>query len=409
MSGEPAGTVRATRRLKRLQLPDRTNADGVLVTELEDRVKAVAGAHKIDFDLTSVHTGAFPPPPYFLESTARAIREGRPGYTAIRGDLGVRTALAPRLESMLGVPVDPAGNLLLTAGTQAALFATFSVLVEAGDTVLVADPEYMCEERVARFFGADVRRVPFARRGPDASLDLDAVEQGLRDGARVLVFSNPHNPTGSVMSADSLSRLAELVVEADAWVIADELYARFVYDDGPMEHLIALPGMADRCVTCLGPSKTESASGFRVGALVGPPELLKMVARVVEITTIRAPAYAQYALEHWLTDEDQSFVNDYLTRYRHLRELTVERLGQVEGVTVQVPAATAWLFPDVSGLGRAEHEVVEALIKAGVLVMLGSSFGPAGEGCLRMAFGHHEQSWPGALDRIAETLDGLRR
>jgi aspartate/methionine/tyrosine aminotransferase len=197
------------------------------------------------------------------------------------------------------------------------------------------------------------------------------------------------------------------VVAADGWVVADEVYSRFVYD-GRATHLRAVPGMRERCVTALGPSKTESASGFRIGVLVAPPELVDAVTEVVEITTVRAPAYAQYALARWM-DRDDEFVRGRVAAYRRLRDLTVARLSEVEGLGVGEPAATAWLFPSIAGLGRSEREVIEALIRRGVLVMPGSSFGPAGAGHVRMCFGQDEAGWPAVLDRMVDTFDGLRR
>lgn len=394
-------------RIARLHLPGRGAGSEPSIVAVEDRLSAFASKHSIEHDLTSASTSAFPPPPYFLDGVVAAVRDGRPGYTSLRGDHGVREALAPSLSRLLGTEVDPA-EVVLTAGTQGGLFATLAALVDDGDRVLIADPEYLCTERVAQFLGARVIHVPFTRLGRDGALDLDVVERGLREGARVVAFSNPHNPTGTVIGADALAELAELVIAADAWVLADELYARFVYDDGPVPHMAAIPGMRERCVTALGPSKTESASGFRIGVLVGPTGLLDEVTRVVEITTVRAPAYAQYALEPWLRDDD-AFVRERVDVYRRLRDVTVERLSRVEGVAVSSPAATAWLFPDLSGLGRSEEEIVQALIEAGILVMPGTSFGPAGGGHVRLCFGQHEATWPSVIDRVADVLDGLRR
>lgn len=400
--------MKTTRRIARLPIPERTGPHGLNRGQLEQRVRGAGAKARIEHDLTSAHTGAFPPPPYFADGVVESVAAGRPGYTSLRGDGGVRAALAPRLSKMLGVPVDPETEIALTAGTQAGLFAAMGALVERGDTILVADPEYLCDERVARFFAATVERIPFAKLGEDASLDLDAIEAGFRDGARVLVFSNPHNPTGSVLSRASLERIAELAVEHDAWVIADELYGRFIYDGRPNVHLAALPGMAERCITALGPSKTESASGFRIGVMVGPAAAIDAITAVTEITNVRAPAYSQYALERWL-DDDDAFVRGYLDRYRALREITIAGLAQVEGLIAPSPPATAWLFPDVGALGSNDLEATEALMHAGILVMPGGSFGPAGDTCVRMCFGQPEETWPAAVERIAEVFESLRK
>jgi aspartate/methionine/tyrosine aminotransferase len=376
------------------------------LTELEAEVSAYAARHVIEHDLTSASTVAFPPPPSFLDDFNRAIRAGRSGYTEVRGSASVRELLAPRLSKMLGVEVDSERNLVLTAGTQAGLFATLAVLAQSGDSVLLADPEYLCDARAVAFFGAEPVYVPFARVGANAALDLDIIEQGLRDGARVVMFSNPHNPTGSVLAPDFLRRLSELLLDADAWVLADELYARFVYEEAQFTHFASIPGMWERTVTALGPSKTESGSGFRIGVLVCPERLAPMLSSVIELMTIRAPAYSQYALEHWLCGDEES-VRSRVATYLTLRDVSVARLSKVKGLDVRVPAATGWLFPDISQLASSELETVESLIDAGVLVTPGASFGPSGAGCFRMSFGQDPTTWTEVVERIAEVLTSL--
>lgn len=398
---------RLASRIDRVRLPERTDDRGTNLPDLADQLARVEADHTIEHDLTAASTTAFPPPPYFIKGVEDAVRRGLPAYTPLRGDLGVRRLLAERLREPFGSPVDPGTEMLLTTGTQLGLFAALSAVVEVGDEVMIADPEYLCDEPLARFMDARVRRIPFTRTGADATLDLEAVEAGFRAGAKVLLFSNPHNPTGSVMTAGTLNRLAEIVVEADGLVIADELYSRFVYDTARATHLRSIAPMRERCITLLGPSKTESASGFRIGVLVAPPDLVEAMTHVIEITTVRAPAYAQYALARWMED-DQEFISRRVAAYRRLRDITVARLAQVEGLEVTTPAATAWLFPSIAGLGRSEREVTEALITGGILVMPGSPFGPAGAGHLRMCFGQDEATWPAVLDRMCEIFDALR-
>jgi hydantoinase/carbamoylase family amidase len=398
--------IRLARRARTLRSRGRTDSAGRDVASLENDLAAFASRHRIDHDLTAADTAAFPPPSVYLDAIARAVRDGRPAYTALRGDIRVRGLLAPRLTELLGTPVEP-DEIVLTAGTQAGLFASLSALVERGAPVLVVDPDYLCHERLLQYAGADVRYVPFARTGAGAALDLDAVEAGFRAGACGIVFSNPHNPTGSIIGADTLASVARLAVGANAWVVADELYTRFVYDHAPLVHMAALPEMNGRCVTAIGPSKTESASGLRIGVIVAPAALAAEIGQIVEITTVRAPAYAQYALEHWLTDDEKT-VRDYLARYQQLRDIAVDRLSRIDGVTIRPPAATGWLFPDVSGLGRTDLGVVEALIDAAVLVMPGISFGPSGSGHLRISLAQPLETWPEVIDRVAKVLEQLK-
>lgn len=388
-------------RITRLGLPGR--ADGRALVDLEREVDEHARDHPV-LSLRHADTRRFPPPEWFQEALAKAVRDGKDAFTPCKGDQEALDALAGPIGSFLGVAVDPETELALTPGTQAAIYCALSALVEPNDLVLMPDPDYLSNERLLRYLGADVMHVPLERWGRSSSLDLDVLEDGLKRGARLLVLSHPSNPTGAIYSADCLHSIARLVVEYDARVLVDELYARLVYDRGTYEHLIALPGMAGRCITTLGPSKTESMSGYRIGCLIGPKDVVAAVSDVLDVTAIRAPAYAQHALTGWLSN-DADWVDQRVDEFRQLRDVTVSALGQVPGVETYVPQATAYLFPDVSNLGLSDAELAKRLVTgAHVLVNPGISFGPRGVGHFRMCFAQDEAVWPSVLERIAGVL-----
>src|SRR5690606_19454375 len=141
-----------------------------------------------------------------------------------------------------------------------------SSVVEEGDKVAMMDPDYLTNERMLRYLSAQPIRVPLLwEESQEDTIDFDALEAAFKGGARVFLFSNPNNPTGTVHSPAVIKRLAELAIRYNVFVIADQLYARLVYDNRPFLHLAAVPGMAERTVTLLGPSKTESMSGYRLG------------------------------------------------------------------------------------------------------------------------------------------------
>ena len=192
-------------------------------------------------------------------------------------------------------------------------------------------------------------------------------------------------------------------------VLVDELYSRLVYNERVFAHLAAEPGMLDRCITMLGPSKTESMSGFRLGVVVAPPDVIEAVEQTLAITALRAPAYAQHLLKYWLVD-DQRFLADRVRELDALREMTVESLRGVPGLHVPSPEGTAYVFPDASGMRVSDRELAMALRQeAGVIVSPGYQFGPAGTGHFRICFARDEQEWERALARIATCLAGFSR
>lgn len=395
---------RESRRLRATHLPERARYIGTSVREADLGLRLDGAGHGL-LDTTHFDTVRFPPPDWALETFTRAAGDGELAYTAYRGDDAVRRACAGPVSELLGVEVDPGRNLVLTAGTQSGLFTTLSALVDDGDTVALADPEYLFVERMLRFLGANVVRVGMID-GPDGpQLDLDALEEVARDGVKLLLTSNPNNPTGSVYTEATVRGLAGLAVRHDFLVVVDELYCRLVYPGVPFFHLAAQPGMAERTVTMLGGSKTESLSGYRIGVVVAPAEIVDAIEQVMAMTCLRAPAYAQHLLTHWLVD-DQEFVRRRVEELRAIRDLTVERLRQVEGLVVRPGNGTAYLWPDVSALGLSDVAVAGLLQReAGVVVSPGYQFGPSGIGRFRVCYARDEARWESALDRMVKALN----
>lgn len=396
-------------RMNQLAMEVRDEQLGRSMLAAERRLSKLADAREGLVSLTHADTVAFPPPADAARRYADAVRMGMNPFADFLGNVDVRDILAPRVSAFLGVPVDSRTELVLTAGTQNALFAVMTALVDDGDKVLLSDPDYMTMEKTLRFLGADVILLPARPAGSHAPwrMSLDDIEAGFRDGARLLVFSNPCNPTGTVYDAEFLAEIARLAVQYDGYVLVDELYSRLVYEPG-YTHLAAFPGMRDRCITTLGTSKTESMSGFRVGALVAPGEIVSVLQEIFEITALRASVYAQTALLGWLGPDD-ALIAERIETMRGLRDLTVARLREVPGLEVASPGGSAYLFP-ILDTELDDFEVAERLVAdAGVLVFPGLSFGPSGAGGFRLCFGQDPAAWPGILDRIVRTLTDLSR
>ena len=402
-------TPAVSRRVLRMHMPERAGQIGMSVREA-DRWLNLDGGGRGLLDTTHFDTVRFPPPAWAAGVIGEAVASGELAYTPYRGHPGVLDTLAATLGSVLGVPLSPAENLALTPGTQASLFATLSALVDEGDLVLAADPDYLFNERILAFLGARVQRVPVIRDdGAAPRLDLAALAQACEQRPKLLLFTNPSNPAGFAYDAGAIDAIAELAERWDFRVVVDSLYCRLVYEEAPFQHLIARPGMRDRCVTLLGPSKTESMSGYRVGVTVAPADGLEAIEPVLAAMSLRAPAYAQQLLSHWWTD-DLQFVAERIADLRALRELTLNMLRQGPYLRVHSPQATAYLFPDVSALGLPDQEVAARLQQdAKVVVSPGYQFGPAGVGHFRVCFARDEAQWEEALGRIVAVLSALGR
>ncbi len=389
-------------RIARLKLPGRA-AGAASVRDAD--LALIAQAPDGFLDTTHFDTVRFAPPPWAQEVFVAALRDGERAYSPYRGHADVRDAVAANVSALLGMEVDGARHVILTPGTQAGLLAAISSLADSGGTVALASPEYLFDERMLRFLDIEIARVPILI---DAGTpDLEALEAAFRNGARVFVFSHPSNPTGLVYSADTIGAIADLARKYDACVIADELYCRLVHGDTPFPHIAALPGMAERVVTLLGPSKTESLSGFRLGVAVAAPDLIDRMENVLSITALRAPAYAQSLLKHWLAD-DAGWLAARMVDFAALGKMTEAKLGRLPWLRMKLGAGTAYAWPDVSDLGRSSHDVATRLLtQAGVLVSPGYQFGPEHEGRFRVCYARNEAEWSDALDRMVDVLASM--
>jgi aspartate/methionine/tyrosine aminotransferase len=388
-------------------LPHYAEGYGGSVLELDRALGAVSGPADL-IDLTHGDTRAFPPPPVAAADLLQAVESGDEAYTAYRGSASLRARLAPRLAELLGRPVDPERELIVTPGTQGGLFIALSALLAPGDQVALPDPDYFMSERIVAYLGARARRLALDL-SEEGRLRIDPDELGAAAAARLLLLSHPNNPTGGVYDTATAEALADWVLAGDRFAVADQLYCRQLFPGAGFVHLGALPGMSERTVTLVGPSKTESMSGFRVGVAVGPAAAIDAMERVLAMASLRTTAHAQQALRHWL-DGDGEWIADRVCDHQRIRDRLVGSLRAVPGLRVASPLGSSYVFPDASGTawGRARagdraDALGIALKQAGVLINPGYQFGTGWPMSFRINF----SQGPERLERAAERIAGV--
>jgi aspartate/methionine/tyrosine aminotransferase len=374
------------------------------VLELDKALAAAPGPADL-IDLTHGDTRAFVPPAAAAADFAAAVTENTEAYTAYRGSASLRSVVAPRLSRLLGRPVDGASQVIVTPGTQGGLFTALSALISPGDRVALPDPEYFMSERIIAYLGGKAFRLPLSQDSHGRlSVSPDALTAAAAT-ADLLVLSHPNNPTGGVYTAKTVQALAELVTSSGMLAVVDQLYCRLTFAGTEYVHLSSLPGMAERTVTLLGPSKTESMSGYRVGVAVGPPPVIDAMERVLSLTSLRTGGYSQQVLRHWMADDD-AWLAERTAAHEAIRDDLVARLRAIPGVNVASPAGSSYVFPDASATaaGSNDHDLALALKAAGVLVSPGYQFGPSGRGRFRLNFSQDAGRLALAVDRIEAVL-----
>ncbi|WP_422367357.1 aminotransferase class I/II-fold pyridoxal phosphate-dependent enzyme [Pelagibius sp.] len=396
---------RVPNRIERLALPERLPSIGMSLRAAERELERNAGRHTGLLDLTYADTKRFPAPPWAIKSYVEAATSGGRSYTAYRGEEHVRSTVGASVGGLMGIPVDPKRELILTPGTQAALYTALAAVLEEGDKAIIADPDYLTNERLIRYFGAECIKLPL-RWEVDGrhTFDPDEMEAAFRQKPKVFLFSNPNNPTGTVHSEATLQQIAELAMRYDVLVIADELYSRLVYEGRNYFHLAAMEGIKARTISLLGPSKTESMSGYRLGVAVAPGDIVDRMEDVQSVSALRAPAYAQHTLLHWIRD-DQEFVARRVKEYQLLRDMAVDAFKDTNFIRASASHATSYIFPKLIGIGASDQEIALRLQDvAGVIVNPGYQSGERGRGHFRICFAQDEKIFANALDRIVSTL-----
>jgi aspartate/methionine/tyrosine aminotransferase len=398
--------------LRAAALDDYVAGYGDSVLELDRAVAAAPGPADL-IDLTHGDTRAFVPPASAAADLVAAVRDNDEAYTAYRGSESLRRGLAPRLAALLGRPVDPAAELIVTPGTQGGLFAALSALIGPGDAVALPDPDYFMSERIVAYLGARAVRLAL-EVAPDGRLSVAGRALAQAADARLLLFSHPNNPTGGVYAPDTIAALAEWVAGGDRLCIVDQLYCRQLFEGVEFTQLSALPGMAQRTVTLVGPSKTESMSGYRVGVAVAPGPVIDTMERVLAMASLRTTAYAQQVLRHWL-DGDGDWITRRAAEHQALRDSLVALLRGISGASVASPLGGSYVFPDVAGTawatanapanGSRRGDALAIALKAGgVLINPGYQFGRDAATRFRINFSQDAERLWEACARIERVL-----
>ncbi|WP_410093978.1 pyridoxal phosphate-dependent aminotransferase [Streptomyces sp. MS191] len=292
-------------------------------------------------------------PDEIREAAVRALREGHGNqYPPGPGVPELRTAVAEHQLKRYGLAYDPDAEVLVTAGATEAIAASLLALVEPGDEVIALEPYY--DSYAACIAMAGGTRVPVTLRPSEGRyvLDLDELRAAVTDRTRLILLNTPHNPTGTVLTRDELTAVAELASERDLLVVTDEVYEHLVFDDAEHVPIATLPGMRDRTVTIGSAGKTFSFTGWKVGWVTASPELTAAVRSAKQFLTYVASGPFQYAIAEALRLPDTYF-EDLRADLRAKRDLLSDGLAAA-GFEVYRPAGTYFVTTDIRPLGESD-------------------------------------------------------
>lgn len=355
----------------------------------------------------------FDPPQEIMDALAKAAYEGPHQYSITFGAENFREALARKQGRAIGRTIDPDKEIVVTCGGTEAMMCAMMTICNPGDKVMVFSPFYENYGADAILSGADPIYIPLVP--PEYHFDMSLVEKGFQDGAKAIIVCNPSNPCGKVFSREELMGIGELAVKYDAFVVTDEVYEHMVY--APYHHtcMASLPGMYEHTITCNSLSKTYFITGWRLGYLIGPEEVIEAAKKVHDFLTVGAAAPLQEAATVGL-NFPESYYTELLETYTKKRAYFLDGLDRI-GLKHNVPQGTYFALIDIQEFldlpqfaGDTDLEFCEWMIKnIGVAAVPGSSFFKEDVNHLiRLHFAREEATIDEALERLSKLKELLK-
>ena len=354
----------------------------------------------------------FDPPAEILDALARVAHEGPHQYSITFGAENFREALARKQSRAIGREIDPEKEIVVTCGGTESMMCAVMTICNPGDKIIVFSPFYENYGADAILSGAEPIYVPLVP--PEYHFDLSLVEEGFRQGAKGIIVCNPSNPCGKVFTREELMGIGQLVLQYDAFVITDEVYEHMVYAPNHHVCMASLPGMYEHTITCNSLSKTYSITGWRLGYLIGPEEVVEGAKKVHDFLTVGAPAPLQEAAVVGL-NFPQSYYDNLLETYTRKRQHFLDGLDRI-GLKHNVPQGTYFVLVDIQEFldlpqfaGYTDLEFCEWMIREiGVAAVPGSSFfrEPVNN-LIRLHFAREEATIDEAIRRLSRMADLL--
>ena len=363
----------------------------------------------LQYDAVNLSQGFpdFDPPQAILDRLAEVAHEGPHQYAITWGAQNFREALAKKQSHYMGRSIDPNSEIVATCGSTEAMMCAMMTVTNPGDKVIVFSPFYENYGADTILSGAEPIYVPLVP--PVFTFDPEVLEDAFRQHPKALVLCNPSNPCGRVFTREELQIIANLAEKYDTYVITDEVYEHIVYAPHTHTYFATLPGMWERTLSCSSLSKTYSITGWRLGYIIAPAEIIERAKKVHDCLTVGCAAPLMEAIMPALSF-GQDYYDELLAKYTHKKELFLKGLDTL-GIAHNDPQGAYYVLLDISAYGYdSDLQFCEDLAReVGVGAVPGSSFfrEPVNH-LIRMHFAKNDETLNEALTRL-ETMKKLKK
>jgi aspartate aminotransferase len=373
---------------------------------VNDKAKALQAA---GHDVIALAGGDpdFDTPDHITAAALASIEKGGTHYPApMKGVTPLLEAIAAKMERDNQICIDPRTDVVVTPGGKWGLFLALASIINPGDEILYLEPVWVSYPPMIILAGGVPVPVSLPAEN-NFQITADLIRAQISPNTKAIMINTPNNPTGRVLTPAELAAVAEVALEADLYVIADEIYEKLVFDGRSHISIGALPGMAERTLTVNGMSKAYAMTGWRLGWLVGPTNIMKVATRMNSQTVSSAAHFTMHAAVAALNGP-QDFIAYMRDSYQARRDFMVEALNEIEGVHCRSIEGAFYLFPSFPGSSKNSLELADALLdKAGVAGTPGVAFGRSGEGHVRFSIATAMEDLERAVERLAKVAAEL--
>ncbi|HWC96839.1 MAG TPA: pyridoxal phosphate-dependent aminotransferase [Candidatus Sulfopaludibacter sp.] len=372
------------------------------IRELAEIAMSMEGVLRLYFGESNL-----PTPDYIKEAAVRAMHEGFTFYTENAGLPSTRRALADYYRRMQGVELDPANEIVVTASGVQALNVCIRCTLDPGDEALILTPCWPNGSSIVTMANAIVHQIPHPLCGERYRVDFEALERAVTPRTRLLVYTSPSNPLGWVATLEEQQGLLDFARRHNLWLVADEVYDRLYYSGKylgePVPSILKLATREDAVAVVHSFSKSYCMTGWRLGYLIARRDMTAKATQLNEFIISHAPTFTQKAGETALADGEPELLR-MLTRMNENRDLCMEALSGMSGLTVPKPDGAFYLFPKVEGLTDSFAFCRRLLEETRVGLAPGVAFGAGGEGSVRICYAAERSILEPAMERLGKFL-----
>ena len=372
------------------------------IRELAEIAMSMDGVLRLYFGESNL-----PTPEFIKRAAVRAMAEGYTFYTENAGLPSLRRAIAAQYRRLHDVTIDPTSEIVVTASGVQALNVAIRCVLGPGDEALVLSPVWPNGASNVAMANAVARQVPHILCGDRYRVDFDALAAAVTPRTRVLIYTSPSNPLGWVASNGEQRQLLDIARSRDLWLIADEVYERIYYGGprpgSPSPSILSRASRGDAVIVIQSFSKSYCMTGWRLGWLVARQDVAAKATQLNEFIISHAPSFAQKAGEIALAEGEEELAL-MIARLQENRDLCLEALGGLAGITVPAPEGAFYVFPRIDGLADSFAFSKRLLEETRVGLAPGVAFGPGGEGSVRICYAAERTVLEPALERLSGFL-----